>query len=213
MGDSKSVYGVVLLHQPDELLAPAFLDVEAPANIGQALDQFFGRRVAIDPRQGGVGHQVASLGCGLEYAFHQVVEDAVVLLLGFEQGHVHAVPLDGIADRAFQPGRRELALDQVILRSRMHGFECDDLIIASPAAMMGSCGACGFDQENVGQPGAIRHTDIEEDGVECVCLQLRQAAAQVRRRPRFGGQIPGLAQHLAHVAGERGVMLNEQDLQ
>ena len=132
MGDSKPRDGVVFLHQADELLAPAFLDVEAPANVGQALDQFFGGRIAINPRQGGVGHQVAPLGCGLENAFHQVVEDAVVLLLGLEQGHVHPVPLDGIADRAFQPGRRELALHQVILRPRMHRFQGHDLIVGIP---------------------------------------------------------------------------------
>ena len=38
-------------------------------------------------------------------------------------------------------------------------------------------------------------------------------ALQVGRRPHFGGKIPGLAQHLAHVAGKPGVMLDEQDLQ
>ena len=119
----------MFLHQPDELLAPARLDVEAPADVGQALDQFFGRGIAINPRQRGVGHQVAPLGRGLEDAFHQVVEDAVVFLLGLQQRHVHAVALDGIADGAFEPGGSELALDQVILRPGMDRFEGDNLII------------------------------------------------------------------------------------
>jgi hypothetical protein len=30
----------VLLHEADEIIAPALLDVEAPANVGEALDQF-----------------------------------------------------------------------------------------------------------------------------------------------------------------------------
>src|ERR1039458_2085886 len=117
------------MHQSDEFLSPALLDVEALANVGQALDQLFGGYVAINPRQGRVGHQIAPRRRRLEYPFHQVVEDAVVFLLRFKQGHVHPVPPDGVRDWAFQPRWRELALNQVILSPRMYRFEGNDFIV------------------------------------------------------------------------------------
>src|ERR1017187_80300 len=131
-------------------------------------------------------------------------------LSSFEQRQVHAVPLDSIADRAFEPRGSELALDQVVLRSRMHHFEGNELIVRVADNDDGKLRRLRFDQGDVAQPGAIRHADIQQHRIETALLQRRQAGAQVRRRPHFSREITGLTQHLAHITGEPGVMLNQQ---
>ena len=93
----KPTQSVLLLHQAHKVIAPSFLHVESAANIGEILHQFFRGVIAVNTSQSSVGHHIFSIGSGLKNTFHQVVEHAVVLLLGFEQRAIHPPALDSVA--------------------------------------------------------------------------------------------------------------------
>ena len=76
---------VVRLHQPDEFLAPAGLDVKAAGDVRDARHQFHRRVVAVNARQRDVRQQIMAVRRRAENAFHQMVEHAVVIFLFLDQ--------------------------------------------------------------------------------------------------------------------------------
>ena len=178
------------------------------------LHQFLRRGVAVDARQRGVGHQITALGRGLENAFHQVVEDAVVLLLGRQQRQVHAMPFDGVADGALQPAGGELAFDQIILRARLHGLDGHGFVVGiaggddgKPRRFGLAAGKCWPARRHPApKHPAGRHRKL-------LPSSTASPALQIGRRGNLGGQIPRLAEHVADRTGKPGIVLDEQNLQ
>ncbi len=142
-----------------------------------------------------------------------MVEHTVIFFLRCQQGGIHAIPLDGVADRTFQPAGCDLAFDKVILRSGLNGFQCHGFVVRISGYYNRQPRRFGPDQGNVGQSGAIRHANVEHDQIEIVGRQHRQGVLQVRRGSQVNREVAGLAQHFADDPGEARVVFNQQNLQ
>ena len=79
---------VIGLYQGAEFLAPAGMDIELGADVGQARDQFFGFGIAIDVAQRLIDGEIAAIRRGAEDAVHGMIEKGAIA--GFARGETLA---------------------------------------------------------------------------------------------------------------------------
>src|SRR5262249_50528683 len=87
----------MLFHQALELSPAARIDVDLMADVRDAGHELLGGVVPIHPCERGVHADVPPLGCGLEEAFHGVLDNAAVLFLSLPQGFLCALTLADVA--------------------------------------------------------------------------------------------------------------------
>ena len=108
--------------------------------------------------------------------------------------------------------RRQLALDQVILRPAVHRLHRKSLVGRRPQDDHGYARALGPNQIQIAQPGAVRQEELHDDHVERLRLQQGQPLLQGfhhlhRHRVAAGDE------HLHHRARKLLIMLDEQNFQ
>ncbi len=203
---------VVLLHQADELVAPARFDVKIARDILDARHQFRRRFVTVDARQRHVRQQVMAVGRRAEDAFHKMVEYAVVIVLFLDQSDALLLPFHGAANGAPQPARLNLILRQIILRARANRFGCEPFIVRRAENDYRNARRLNHQQGDLRQTVVVRGGKFQERGVKGILPKLRQTGVDRRRGGRLIG-FAAFAQQAGHVARKTLVLPYQQNFQ
>ena len=157
---------VVLLHDADEFLAPARVNIKPVRDVFDAGHEFHGRVVTIDARKGDVREQVMSVNRRAKNAFDEMIENTVVIIFLLDQHLPFVVPRDGSLDCVPEQVRIELFPRQIILR-----VVADDLggkCFVIRRSEHDDRQARGFRGErgDLKQPAGIGGGQIKQDGVK-----------------------------------------------
>ena len=136
---------------------------------------------------------------------------SVIFFLRLLQGAVHALALDGVADRTLQPAGGKLVLDEVILGARMHRLDGDGFVVGFAGDDDGQPGGLRPDEKNVGQTRPVGNGDIAHHDIKAIATQGLDSGSQIHRRRKVGRQIARRPDHLAESLDEARIMLNQQN--
>ena len=200
----EAAQGVVLLHEPDKFLAAAVLDVKAAGDVLDAGHQLHRRVVTVDARERHVGQQIMTVRRGAENAFHQMVEEAVVILLFIDKRDAFLLPRHRAMDGVPQRGRRQLLAPEIILRAAVNGLGQKGFVLARPDDDHRLAGRLRGEPGDLKQRRRIRLRDLKHDGVEMIRRDHRQprVGARLHRHRHFKR---GAAQQIADTLRHRRV--------
>src|ERR1019366_1525784 len=175
----EAAQGVVLVHEPDKFLAASVLDVKAVGDVLDARHQLHRRVVTVNPRQRDVRQQVVAADRGAENAFHQMIEDAVVIIFLLDQRQPVLLAGDGTMNGMAQHRGGQLFASKIFLRAAENRLGQKRVVLAWPDDQHRQARRLGGQRSDLKERGSVGVRHLEHQRVKLLVATIASPASAV----------------------------------